>query len=526
MNVGIILLLAVILCAGIEALIGVKRGIALTGVRIVLWVIGTVVAAFTAKGLANFIVRKVAASYSIPGKTIAEISANALNSAGMSNMSGVLGVPVAGLVLSAAVPVAFVLMFIVMKLVTLGLYFIAKAIIKKSKAAESFTDRPVWSKIAGGVVEGVAAIIACAIIASPVSGLLKKVNDAGAADSVFHIMEVTVGGRNVAGRIAQAAPVRFAIKLEKQGIDGIGIIRVYAADGDEGVLDDIREIYDSVVGSPAEVLCQIVGGESIAMAIYEGTSEVTTEDVGAQDYQEMTYSFPATVEEVMGVTENIDTTVTLLNEGAGLTSELVDSVEGIVNYALDTELFSDEDKLYMLNASVPAIQSGINNALGLEEGTEFLGTYDSLDDFRQDVGSVMEIAHVVADSDIAAGGLANVDVNALMADPELAKSFIHSAMQISTGPEIITSLVNSKVNELSKGKVTNPVSVESISNAGEDKVVSTFSALLDMTKYLGQNSFTDAERADIDAKAAEIESYGVISHDSITEVKGWIDNTK
>lgn len=537
MNVGLILLVIVLLSMAVEVLLGVKRGIALTGVRVFLWMLGTLVAALLAKKIAISIVMKVAASNSLQGATLAEVAAAALKGAGLGKLADVVCIPLAGLALSAAVPVVFVILFVIAKLITLGLYFVVKAIIKRSKAANVFTERPVWSKVAGGVVGGFVAVITCAIIASPASGLMRTVSESGSADSLFHIAKLTTGGKAVAGKVAELAPIKLAIKIEKNEVDGIGTIRVYAADDDatvvieaeSAIVDDIQEVYESVVDSPVEYVLKFTGAEAIAQAIYEGTSEVSPADIGVDDEekQDVTYNFPATVADVMTITDAVDTAVTLINDGGGLTTELVDSFEEIINYALETDIVSDDDKLAMLNESVPMISEKINGALGLEAGTEILGTYNSIEDLKQDVGNIVEIAHVVAESDvIGSNGFQDVDVNALMNDTELLKSFVHSAMAISNGPSIIATIVNNKVTELSDGKINNPVSEASISNAGEDKVISTFTTLLDLQAYLGKTEFTDAERADIDAKASLIESYGVVSQTAIEEVKQWIENTK
>lgn len=556
MNVGIILLVAVLVCMAVEVLIGVKRGIALTGVRVVLWMLGTLVAALIAKKVATLVITKIAAASSLSGANLAETAAAALKKAGLANIADIVSVPLAGLALSAIVPVVFVVLFVVAKLITLGLYFIVKAVIKHSKAAEIFTERPVWSKVAGGVVGGFVAVVTCAIIASPASGLLKTVNESGSADSLFHIAKVTAGGKATAGKIAELTPVKLAIRIEKQEINGIGSIRVYAAEydgseaavesndsavaviggadgstvivtADNDIVDDLREVYDSIVDSPVEAVCKFTGAEGIAMAIYEETSEVTAADIGVTDEakQELTYNFPDTVGEVMGITEAVDTVVTLVSEGNGLTTELVDSVEEIVNFALDTDIVADDDKLALLNESVPVIQETVNTALGLEEGTQLFGTYESLDDVRNDVGSVIEIAHVVAESDvIPEGNLQNIDADALINDTGLMKEFIHSALSLSNGPSMIATLINSKASEFTDGRFSNPISEASITNAGEDNVIATFTTLIELKDYLNRTSLTAEERADIDAKANAIESYGVISPSTISEVKQWLES--
>lgn len=528
--IGSILLIAVLVCALIEILIGVKRGIAFTGVRIVLWALGTLVAVLVSKKLATAIVLKLVAAYGYSGASISEITVGALSDAGLGNFAQMLGVPVAGLALSAVVPFVFAVLFILMKLLTWIVFLIIKAVIKKSKAAKYFTERPVWSKIAGGVVGGVAAVIACAIIASPVSGLVKTIDDSGAVDSIFHLAEMVTEDTDTLKNLAEQSAIAMAVELEKKGLIALdGAVPVYADAAvapvayEELNLEDLRALYDSLVKSPAAYICRYTGGEGIAMAIYRNSSTISTADVGADDYREMNYNFPDTVAGFLGISNKIDDTATLIHDGAGFCPEVVNSVEEVIFYVLDTDLITSDDKLYMLNSSVTGIQNGINELFGLGEQVEFVKAYDSFDDFKQDIDNVFTIARVVSDVEWTNGGsIADIDVNRLLTDVELMKDFIHTTLKLSVGADIIAAVVNAKVSELTDGALTKAVSAESILAAGEENVVLTFTAVFDLNKYMGRRNLSDEEFDEVVEKAALIEEYGVVLPEAVETVKNSI----
>ena len=453
MNYGIILLAVLLLLAGIEVWVGIKRGGPFVGLRFVLWALMTVVAALITKPIARAIVKALLNSQGMEGASPYELAQAMLSESGLGVTAEIFGVPLAGLMLSLFAPFVFVVLFLFMKFFSWILFIIAKKIINKQSFAPVFSNMTTPKKVIGGVAGFLIGVLSCAIIASPISGLIKTIDDSGAVESAFHIAEIAT--EKVTGEETAESSATEEVSADLS--DGMSIA-------------DARKMYNSFVHSPASYVCRFTGTEWIAMKIYNGISTVTPKQVGAVKDEPITYSFPVALANLLSIANKIDRSATLIHDGKGYCPELVDSFEDIAFYFLDGKLMTDSDKLTMLNASLDTIENAFEEAIGIGDEKRVFKPFDSYEVFREDVRTIFAIARIPASLTTQRDNnkLESVfDLTPLMLveNERFLEDLIHLMFKLNSGPESLASLLNSVAPKY--GEIT---TADKIKAGGEEKV--------------------------------------------------------
>lgn len=441
MNYGVLLLIALLVLAAIEVLVGIRRGAALMGVRVALWAVLTVVAGLIAKPVSRAILNLIIKRMTIFGNLLAGAFAK-------EGMSDAINSVLPGYALSALTPFVFAGLFIVMKFVSWLIYLIIRKVLL-NKCENVFTCNSTLKKVIGGAAGLIVGIWACAIVASPVSGLVKTFDDSGAVDAAF----------DAAGKVLslQGVPVGDILTGKVQG----------ATASDKVILgrmtvSDIRDSYISVSKSPASMVCRYTGGEGIAMAIYRSMSEVES---GGE-----VFNLPESLAQVLSIVGDADGTVTLLAGGSGLSSELIASVEGLIFKVLDSELagqlVSEEARVTLINSFLPKIESSLTSALNIGQNSSdtILKPFDSYETFYRDLAVVFDIAGIPAGM-LKDGG--SVTLQSLMNDRDSFGELLGLLAKLNSGPEIIASLINSAYPDY--GAIT---SAEMVASVDADTLVS------------------------------------------------------
>lgn len=448
MNFGVLIITILLVLAGIEVLVGVKRGGMLTGVRALLWILLTFVAAKLAIPIARAIVTGVIGNGGTGKQGLYDSMKIMLIDSGLEGAAPIFAAPLAGVALSLVAPFVFVVLFIVMKFLSWILYLIAKKIISKTAAGEKFTEKTTVNKVIGGVAGFLIGVAACAIIASPVSCLIKTIDDSGAVDSAFHIA-------------------------------GMAMEMTETLDSGNFTIEDAQAAYNSVVHSPASYLCRYTGTEWIAMKIYNSISTVSPKQIGTEKEEDITYSFPTVFTNFLSISNKIDRVMTLFHDGKRYCVEVLDSLEDIVFYFLDVSVITDSDKLTMLNNSIESIEEAVESYIGFGDDRQIFKPFDSYEQFREDIRTIFAIARIPASlfADRDASGLESIfDLKTveLMGDDRFIGDFVHLMFKLNSGSDVIAAFINNAGEALSTvlgssaGDLTTP---ELVAAAGEDTVI-------------------------------------------------------
>lgn len=538
---GYILLAFVIVCTIAEILIGIKRGIAFTGIRLLLCALGTVVAVLLSGEITSSVALIVAKRFDLGGATLSEVMKSFLGRTALAKVSDSLSVPFAAWTLSAMIPVVFSVLFIVMKFLTWLIFIVVKTILTKSKCAEVFAQKKIVSKVTGGIVGGLIGIYACALVLSPISCLVGTVEESGASESLFNILSMVGVGSGLSKSAKEQTLLQLAEKLD------IGAIEVYASeegtDGPSSVVfagtlgsdNAIKDIYDSLAKAPSTTLSTIVGAQTLAGGIYFSNSEVEAEAVGGEGE---TYSFPEAIQEILGVADKVDETLTLVQKGNGINPQLISNVREIVDYALDSPILSDKEKLAIVNASVDVVQKYVQKAIGIGE-VRLFSEYDDMDSLRSDIEAVLDIAEVISklsvpkegnasgtegsSSDIIASALSgNVDVGAILGDSEMRHDLIHSTLMLNNGTDTVANLVNESVTKNYGEEYGDLIDKEAFSKADESEIIDLVDTAAELADYIGRHDLNPDEIDDIKNTLDTIAESGLLNENALEDIKARI----
>ncbi len=542
---GWIIFTFVLLVVALEALVGVLRGVKLSGIRVGYTVLGTLIAALIAKSLTVTIILKIAAANGLEGDSLTAIVTNFFASSDFAAIGAAVAPHIAGLSLSVMIPLVFVPLFLVFKLIGLFLYLITKLIIKKitknSESAEQTATEdaakpafPVYSRVLGGVIGGLVGLFTCALITMPMFNLVTTINNSGMKETVFSMLEKSSDQSKKVAAVEKNEKVAAVLQALAYG----DAIPVYAADDDATIggikISLIRSLFESTANSPAIVVMRYTGVEAATNAIINASTTVKPKDIGAEKVKTESYNLNEALSEILEVIEPVTELVIVVTSDEGFKLDELDKVTSFANKLESAGFLAEEDKLDIVNACKEVVTDTIYKELGVEASTES-SDYSSIEEFTKDVEAIVEISKVIAS--VTGGGnensstgsssgqtvtgdsLANIDVDALLKEPEKLKSFVSSTLSLSNGPDIIANLVNSNVSKYTEGKYTNVITAETIKSVGKDTIVGLSDSLMKFTKYDENTPLTEELKQEILDAIDEVAAKGLLKKEDAEEIK-------
>lgn len=517
---GIILLVIVLFFAVIEALIGVNRGVVYSTIRIVFLGLGTLIAAILAKHVAISMLMNMAITKGANGSNLSEVASNLLGNAGLGYIAETIGVPAAAWTLSAVIPFVFSVLFILFKMLTLIIFIIAEKLLDKTQIKNLSKSFDVPSKMFGGVLGGLIGITSCAIVASPVSGLVKTIDDTGAANSVLHMMDV-ISNQQATAYLEESSVYQISSKLDDVAFHCLEAETVYAAS--EFVEPDaVEKLYDSMLMTPVTYVCRYTGAEAISYAIYENISDVSPADVGGENVATESYNFPELVSEIAGVAQKLDDAVSNSSMDEVSNKDKLLAAQELADYVLDTSILADEDKLAILNASSDKISESLGKMMGMDSELSILAKYDSFDELKSEIEGIFAVMHIVVDIESASDGSLQIDVEKLLADKALLASYIDSLMKLSNGSEMICDFINKMTLELTGGQINNIVSKNSIQAVSADDIAETVMRLAELSEYAGKESLSEEDVEQLQEKLLSLKNNRVLQPNVCENVEKWL----
>lgn len=501
---GWLVLLVVLICIAVEVLIGLKRGIVLSGIRFALIVLGTVVAAITAKAFAENGIMDIAKTQDVTGSNLASVGKAFLDkTVTQVSLGSALGPHAAGFAMSALVPIGFVIMFLLFKLITLIIFVILKAILKKPlKTAE---EKPVWSKATGAVLGGIVGLVSCAIVFVPMQNVLTQIGESGSVHDLCTLLE------------------------SKTEVD-------------KSVTDAIEKGANTLGKTPSSYLFKFTGAKALTNAIINPISTITPGDIGSMGTS-TNYNFADAVGEILKMVKPATDTVEVIKSKDYLKKENIETISNMIDVILDTKLLADSDKVALVKSLQPLLDKGIKTATGQkDDGSSILGDFTDIKELKENINKTIDVVTNLADlvdtvkkksaePDKPADpedplGLKSLDVNAILDEPEQIDKLIDSVFQLESGPEMISSLVNSELATSTGNTFTDVLDPEKLQAAGPEVVRDAVDSILPLTDLIKSGSYSAEDVEKIDEKIDEIANLNLISDEDKEALKNYFKPNK
>lgn len=511
---GWIILIVVLISIGLEVLIGLKRGIILSGIRLGFTVIGTVVAALIAKSLTAKIIFAVAKSQGITGANLATVGKELMDKLiSQANLGSALGPHAAGLAMSAAVPFLFVVLFLIFKLLTLFLFLIAKACLKKPLKTDE--PKPTWSKTSGAVLGGIVGLVSCAIVLAPIHGIFRQIAQSGAVDDVCDMLETK----------ANVGP---------------------------SITNMVKKSTKSLGKSPSAYLFRYTGAEALSNAVVSGLSTVTPKDIGSMgtstkyDLQNSLgelLKFVKPVGKALPIIESLTAKDKSADVTSLLTSENIDIINGVIDTILDTKLLADADKVALVKSIQPLIDKGVKSALGQkDDAPSILGDVTDIKALKENINKTIDVVASLADLAQSIKdtnpdpdkqpdpedplGLKDLDVEAILDQPEKIDKLIDNVFKLDAGPDMIASLVNESVASAAGEEFKDIISADKLKEVGAEKVREAVDSILPLTDLIKSGEYTADDVSKIDDKIDELAKLNILSPEDQEALKDYFKPNK
>jgi len=264
----------------------------------------------------------------------------------------------------------------------------------KKSWAEFFTRKPWWSRLIGGLIGFGTAVFTFAIILMPVRCLVFAI-DGDVFEAGTHILQVM-----------DDYSIDELVDNVKSADEG----RKLRTDSEISSIDkdakDLLSAYASIKGCAAFKVCKFLGAEALTDYMYAEMSTVTAEDIEAKKSSVLTYNFANSVNGLLRVVPNADKVITQAQKGDGITVELVDSFENLVNSLLnidrDGALFSRKDKLAIANYAIDEINRGFLDLLAeedilIDEKLTLVNRVESNADLKSRIKSVFDLLRAIVE---------------------------------------------------------------------------------------------------------------------------------
>lgn len=501
---GWIILLVVLACIAVETLVGLKRGIVLSGIRFGFTAIGTLVAALVAKAITAKIIFAIAKSQGVTGSNLATVGKELLDKlVTQVQLGSALGPHVAGIAMSTAVPFVFVILFLIFKLLTLFLYLILKAVLKKPlKVSE---PKPIWSKASGAFFSGLVGLICCAIVLAPIHGVFRQIDESGAVNDLCGILET------------------------KAGLSA-------------SVTKSIKKATNNIAKTPSVYLFRFTGTEALSNAFVNRLSTITPNDIGSMGTSTK-YELQNTLREGLKLVKPVDKAMGVIESKDFLKKENLETINELIGVILDTKLLADSDKVALIKAIQPTLDKTVKSAVGQsDDAPSILGDFSDIKALKENINKTMDVVVSLADladsvkkssADPGAPadpddplGLKSLDVEAILDQPEQIDKLVANVFKLDAGPDTIASLINSTVASSTGDSIANVTSAEMIKAAGEETVREAVDALLPLADLIKSGTYTADDVEKIDDKIDELAKLNLITSENQAALKDYFKPNK
>ncbi len=396
----------------------------------------------------------------------------------------------------------------------------------KKSFAEKFTEKGLLSRLLGGLIGLVTAIFGFAIVASPVTALMDVADENKSVQNFIEALELIddTDFEQVFSDILSFEEAKTAGETDSK-ISFLGDV-----DGDRLISE-----YEAISGSIPMTVCRYTGAAAVAGCIYDSLESVNTEDtLGKDDVcrssdKACEYRFTTALRDVFGIVPELKGAVELLQNNRLVSTQMVDRIEAIALYSIDEQngftYISNEDRKYLINSVLDAVNNGINDNLGDFGYNIVIEPVESVQQAREEATQAFDVVrnlvNLFENSVSQFGNLENItDLSEAFSDAEKLKDALESVINVEGAGESLKDMANDKISELTNGEIKNAVDYDALKNAmGNEKEAQEIADAASRLAAYGNrdmSTLTEEEKNGIMEDVGILEDKGIVSDDVIS----------
>ena len=235
-----------------------------------------------------------------------------------------------------------------------------KKLKRKHSIAAFLTKKSVASSVFGGILGAVIAVYSCAIIASPVSQIVRIIADEKVADDAVDVVS-TAANEDLIELFEHAFDKREP-KVDK-------LPKVFEISESFSLRpEDITEVFDTADDSVVHYIYKYTGADFVASSIYNSLTPIKPEDIEITKQGVKEYNFPDSLRHYSRYIPQLRSLIEVLHKGEGMSMEALNKVESTLQLLFKSgekgDLLSSSDKLDIANSMVDKLNETIVEQLG------------------------------------------------------------------------------------------------------------------------------------------------------------------
>ena len=255
---------------------------------------------------------------------------------------------------------------------------------RKHSIAAFLIKKSVASSVFGGILGAVIAVYSCAIIASPVSQIVRIIADEKVADDAVDV--VSTAANEDLGELFEHAFDKREPKVDK-------LPKVFEISESFSLRpEDFKELFDTAGDSVAHYIYKYSGADFVATAIYDYLSPVKPEDIDLINKGTAVYNFPQSLKYYNRFIPATKAFIDTIRKGEGVSYEVVDRIERFLILLFSNggegDVLTDSDKLAIANNITDTLNDEINKVLGPYSTDRVLKQFESYDQVNSGMSDV------------------------------------------------------------------------------------------------------------------------------------------
>lgn len=231
---------------------------------------------------------------------------------------------------------------------------------RKHSIAAFLIKKSVASSVFGGILGAVIAVYSCAIIASPVSQIVRIIADEKVADDAVDV--VSTAANEDLGELFEHAFDKREPKVDK-------LPKVFEISESFSLRpEDITEVFDTADDSVVHYIYKYTGADCLASSIYNYLTPIKPEDIEITKQGVKEYNFPDSLRHYSKYIPQLRSLIEVLHKGEGMSMEALNKVESTLKLLFKSgekgDLLSSSDKLAIANSMVDTLNETIVEQLG------------------------------------------------------------------------------------------------------------------------------------------------------------------
>ena len=264
-----------------------------------------------------------------------------------------------------------------------------KKLKRKHSIAAFLTKKSVASSVFGGILGAVIAIYSCAIIAAPVSQIVRIIADEKVAADAVDIIATSVN---------EDLGDLFDHAFDKREAKSDKLPKAFEISESFSLRpEDITEVFDTADNSIVHYIYKYTGADCLASTIYNSLTPVKTDDIELTKKGVTEYNFPDSLRYYSRYIPQFRSLIETLHKGEGVSIGVLNKVESTLKLLFKSgdkgDVLTKSDKLEIANSMVDTLNETIVEQLGpytVDVALKHFDSYEEIDAGMTDVFNEMK----------------------------------------------------------------------------------------------------------------------------------------